>query len=297
LSEGGADVRLISRSKAHVDAINSDGLTVIGPRGERRVRMTAMTSCASGDSADLLIVLVKSYDTKAAILDARTLIAEHTAVLSLQNGLGHEEILAEAIGHQHVLAGKTYVGGVLVAPGRVISGIENKRTYIGELDGSRSDRVMAVAEVFNRADLLTTVSTDIMSTMWDKLLVNVATGALSGITRLPYGALYEVPEVRSVALAAVAEAMTVARAAGIKLEFTDAEQPWIRAAEGLPPEFKASMLQSLEKSSRTEIDYINGAVVRWGERFGIPTPVNQALVGCIKGIEKGLPNQQAKANA
>jgi 2-dehydropantoate 2-reductase len=297
LNEGGADVTLISRSRAHVDAINSSGLTVIGPQGERRVQVKATTDCVTKDSADLLIVLVKSFDTRAAIDAARPIIAEHTSVLSLQNGLGHEEILAEAVGRQHVLAGKTYVGGVLVAPGRIISGVKDKHTYIGELDGTRSRRVLQVAQEFNRAGLLTTVSTDIMGTMWDKLLVNVATGALSGITRLPYGALYAVPEVRAVALAAVAEAMTVATAAGIRLEFTDPEQPWIRAAEGLPPEFKASMLQSLEKNSPTEVDYINGAVVRWGERLGIATPVNRALVGCIKGIEKGLPSVQAKATA
>jgi 2-dehydropantoate 2-reductase len=126
--------------------------------------------------------------------------------------------------------------------------------------------------------------------MWDKLLVNVATGALSGITRLTYGDLYAVPEVEACAVAAVAEAMAVAKAAGIALGSTEPRQAWVKAADGLPAAFKASMLQSLEKGSVTEIDFVNGAVVRWGAKYGVPTPVNQALVACIKGIERALPH-------
>jgi 2-dehydropantoate 2-reductase len=97
-----------------------------------------------------------------------------------------------------------------------------------------------------------------------------------------------VPEVEATALAAVAEAMAVAKASGVQLTTTDPMQPWLKAAAGLPPEFKTSMLQSLEKGSVTEIDFINGAVVRLGQKYGIPTPVNQTLVACIKGIEATL---------
>jgi 2-dehydropantoate 2-reductase len=175
-----------------------------------------------------------------------------------------------------------------VGPGRLISRVAGKQTTIGELDGSRSERVQAIAATFNTAGIATTVSANIMGTIWDKLLVNVATGALSGITRLAYGELYRVPEVKAVALAAVAEAMAVAKAAGIAIEYTTPEQPWINAGAGLPAEFKASILQSIDKGSRTEVDVINGAVVAWGQRLGVPTPVNATLVGCIKGIERGL---------
>jgi 2-dehydropantoate 2-reductase len=297
LSEAGADVWLINRGAAHVDAMKQSGLILVSPTSERSVKVQAATNCAGIGTADLVIVLVKSFHTRDAIAGAAPLIGEHTLVLSLQNGLGHEDILAEAVGRRRVLAGKTYVGGVLLGPGRIISGLEGKHTYIGELDGSLSQRARSIAAEFNRAGLATTVSDNIMGTMWDKLLVNVATGALSGITGLPYGGLYEVPEVKATALAAVAEAMAVARAAGVRLSMTDPEQAWLRAAEGLPPEFKASMLQSLEKGSPTEVDFINGSVVRWGQRHGVPTPVNAALVGCIKGIEKTLTYKQPKAEA
>ncbi len=297
LAEAGADVWLINRGVAHVDAMKRSGLILVSPHGERSVPVQAATRCDGIGAADLVIVLVKSFHTRDAIAGAAPIIGEHTLVLSLQNGLGHEDILAEAVGRQRVLAGKTYVGGVLLGPGRIISGTEGKHTYIGELDGSLSDRVRATAAEFNRAGLATTVSDNIVGTMWDKLLVNVATGALSGITGLPYGGLYEVPEVKATALAAVAEAMAVAKAAGVRLSFTAPEQAWLRAAEGLPPEFKASMLQSLEKGSATEVDFINGAVVRWGAKHGVPTPVNAALVGCIKGIEKALIYNSPKVSS
>jgi 2-dehydropantoate 2-reductase len=288
LAEGGSDVWLLNRSQAHVDAMKAGGLTIVTAGGERRVPVQAATQAEGIGPVDLVIVLVKSFDTRDAIAGAQALIGEHTDVLSLQNGLGHEDILAEAVGRHRVLAGKTYVGGVLLAPGRIISGTAGKHTYIGELDGSVTDRVTRIAGVFNGAGLATSVSDNIVGTMWDKLLVNVATGALSGITRLTYGELYAVPELKSTAVVAVGEALDVARAAGIRLSFTHPVQAWDRAAEGLPPDFKASMLQSLEKGSITEIDFINGAVVRWGRRLGVPTPVNAALVACVKGIERSL---------
>jgi 2-dehydropantoate 2-reductase len=205
--------------------------------------------------------------------------------MSLQNGLGHEEIIAEVVGRKRVLAGKTYKGAVLLAPGHVIAGVRGKETILGELDGRTSERATGIAAAFERAGLAAIVSTNIMGTMWDKLLINVATGALAGITRLPYGGLYAVPEVKACALAAVAEGIAVARAAGVAISYADPEGPWTKAAAGLPPEFKTSLLQSLEKGARTEVDYINGSVVRWGAKYGVPTPVNQALVACVKGIE------------
>jgi 2-dehydropantoate 2-reductase len=292
LAEAGSQVTLINRSPAQVDAINRHGLRVRDGDAERVVPVKSALGCAGLEPVDLLIVLVKSFDTAAAIESAMPIVGDRTTVMSLQNGLGHEDILADAVGRSRVMAGKTYVGGVLLAPGHVASGTRGKQTLIGELDGRISARAEAIAAEFNRAGLATEISRNIMGTMWDKLLVNVATGALSGITRLPYGdatsGLYAVPALEAVALAAVAEAMAVARAGGVRLSFTSPEQAWQRAAEGLPTTFKASMLQSLEKGSITEIDFINGAVVRWGERLSVPTPVNATLVGCIKGIEHAL---------
>ena len=132
------------------------------------------------------------------------------------------------------------------------------------------------------------VSDNIRGLIWDKLLINVAAGALCGITRLPYGPLYEEEYIKDTAVMAIQEAIEVAKAAGVKLKTEDPEYPWYAASEGLPPTFKTSIQQSLEMKRKTEIDFINGAVVEWGKKYGIPTPVNQTLVTCVKGIEKFL---------
>jgi 2-dehydropantoate 2-reductase len=294
LTEAGNEVWLVNRGRAHVDAMRTNGLTLRDAAVDRVVPVRATTNyqeiaIATG-TVDLIIVLVKSFHTAEAIHAARPIIGPDTVVMSLQNGLGHEEVLAAAVGRQRVLAGKTYAGGVMLSPGHVIVGTRGKETHIGELDGAITPRVTRIADTFNQAGLVTTVSTNIMSVMWEKLLVNVATGALSGVTGLPYGELYQVTEVEACAIAAVAEAMAVAKASGIPLTTTEPRQPWVKAAVGLPFEFKASMLQSLEKGSATEIDYVNGAVVAQGLKVGVPTPVNQALVACLKGIERRINN-------
>jgi 2-dehydropantoate 2-reductase len=289
LTEAGNDVWLVDRSAAHVDAINAKGLVLREDGADRTVPAKARTTTDGIGPVDLVVVLVKSFHTRKAIAGALALVGPGTVVMSLQNGLGHEEILSEAVGREKVMAGKTYVGGVLLGPGHAIAGVRGKLTSIGELDGRITERAQRIADTFTRAGLATTVSADIMGAMWDKLLVNVATGALCAITRLPYGRLYAVPDIEACAVAAVGEAMAVAAANGIRLSSVEPRDAWTLAAEGMPPEFKTSMLQSLEKGEPTEVDYINGAVVRWGERRGVATPVNRALVACVKGIEAALP--------
>lgn len=158
LAEGGSQVTLVSRSPAHVEAMQRHGLTLIEGGQERRAQVAAATDCHDLSPTDLLIVLVKSYDTAAAIAAAGPVIGAHSLVLSLQNGLGHEDVLAAAVGRQRVLAGKTYVGGVLQAPGRVAVGTRGKRTLIGELAGGVSERAQAIAAEFERGGLATTVS-------------------------------------------------------------------------------------------------------------------------------------------
>jgi len=288
LARAGHDVVLINRNADQVDAINEHGLMLVNGDGEQTVRLKAASSAVGLPPVELLIVLVKSFHTEQALRTALNLVGESTTALSLQNGLGHEEILAELVGREHVLAGKTYVGGVQLGRGRVLANTQGKETLVGELDGGLSTRVQRIAQAFSEAGLATTASTDIKAVMWDKLLVNVATGAVSSITRLPYGSLYQIPEIEQVALAAVQEAMDVARAAGVSLSCRTPREAWLKAAAGLSADFRTSMLQSLEKGSITEIDYINGAVVREGQRCGVPTPVNTTLVACIKGIEAAL---------
>jgi len=294
LAAGGCEVWLIDSYQAHVDAINESGLRMQEGETERAVKVGAAITAAGLGPADLVIVLVKSFHTRQAVEGAAGVIGPGTAVISLQNGLGHEDIIADVVGRERVLAGKTYVGGVFLAPGRVRSGVAGKETVIGELDGGSTERVQRIAAAMNAAGLLTEVSPNIMGTMWDKLLINVAGGALTAITRLTYGGLYSLPVLEECGLAAIAEAMAVARANGVALSIGEPREAWEKARAGLDEAFKTSMLQSIEKGQPTEVDFIHGSVVRWGARAGVPTPVNSTLVACLKGIEYAMTDYPGK---
>ena len=295
LADAGSEVYLIDTWAEHVNVMNGQGLKLRVGSSDRIVKVRAATDCRGIGQADLIIVLVKSFNTREAVENAGPIIGYKTVIMSLQNGLGNEEIIAEVAGKEHVLGGRTFAGGSVLGPGHVSTNIAGKPTYIGELDGSTTERVTRITEEFNRAGLVTTVISNIVGIMWDKLLVNVATGALCGITRLPYGGLYKMPELRECALEAVSEGMAVAKASGVKLATKDPKEAWFKASEGLPEDFKPSISQSLENGMRTEIDFINGAVVRCGEKCRVPTPVNKTLVASIKGIEYWMEHYRKKA--
>lgn len=289
LTEGGHEVWLVDAWQDHVDAMNARGL-ILRDGTDRTVKVRAQTTCDGIGPVDVVVVLVKSYHTEEAVRSAAAsgVVGPSTVVMSMQNGLGHEDVIAGIVGRERTMAGKTYTGGVVLGPGHVIAGTRGKESIIGELDGKPTDRARRIADAFSAAGLATTVSDDIVGAMWDKLFINVATGALAGITRLTYGDLYQVPAIEACALGAVAEAMAVARALRVRIATTKPEEAWVHASAGLPPEFKTSMLQSLEKGLPTEIDFINGSVVRAGERCGVPTPINRTLVACMKGIEVAM---------
>ena len=285
LAQAGNEVHFVGR-KAHMDAINEKGLTMVTPGGEVVVHPKGHTTPDGIGVCDLVIVLCKAFDTKATMEEGKELVGPDTMVVSFQNGLGAEDVLCECVGKEHVLGGKTYVGGMLLEPGRVQATIPGKDTIIGELDGSVTDRAKELGKTFEDAGIHCIVSDNIMGVIWDKLLVNVATGAVCGITCLPYGDLYAEKQLCETAKAAVAEGIAVAQAAGVKLTSEDPAYPLELAGKGLPDGFKPSILQSLEKHRPTEIDVINGAVVAQGKKYGIPTPVNETLVALVKGIER-----------
>ena len=293
LAAAGNSVTLIDINDDFVTAINSRGLILESEGAQRVVNIRAATNSINLQQVDLIVVLVKSFHTEEAIKRCLNLLGPRTMVLSLQNGLGHEEVLARIVGKERVIAGKTYIGGVLSAPGHAVAGVRGKETIIGELDGRVTPRIQNVAKTFGFAKLVTSVSDNILGAMWDKLLINVAAGALSGITGLNFGNLYDLPEVEETAVEAVAEAMRVANALGINLETAQPEHAWVKASAGLPFDFKPSVLQTLEKRMITEIDFINGAVVRAGREAGIATPVNATLVACIKGMERSFAPKTA----
>ena len=280
-SSSAATVLMSRRSTGRVWVVRTGGV-------DRIVRVKAAANAPRGVLADLVIVLVKSFDTRrGGDRRNRHWSDPKRPCCRFRTASGTRTFSPSLVGSRtRPSPGLSTVGGALRSPGHVIAGIEGARETIHRRGSEVADEVERIAATFEAAGLKFVVSRNIMGTMWDKLLVNVATGALSGITRLAYGELYAVPELEATAIAAVAEAMAVAKASGITLETTHPHEPGSRPPSGLPAEFKASMLQSLEKGSGTEVDFINGAVVREGAKSGVPTPVNTTLVACVKGIER-----------
>jgi len=288
LARSGHTVTLVTRNAAHVNAIRDHGLRLVDDESSVTCSVAATTDIDTVRVADLVVVLVKSFDTRAAVASARHLIGADTLVLTLQNGVGNEEVIADVVGGERVIAGRTFVGGSLIEPGVVEYGVAGRLTVLGELDGVVTDRLRHVAATFDRAGLTVDISTDIVAMMWEKLFVNVATGAWSALTGLPYGELSVHDDIEAMAIATVSEAIMVARALGIDVHTTDPSEPWRRAWEGLPHGFKASMLQSVEKGSRTEVDVMHGAVCAGGRRAGVPTPINDTLLAAVHGLERRL---------
>ena len=289
LTQAGFDVTMVNPKNDHIQAMMDSGLTMVEGETQIQAKVRVAVDPADVDPVDLIIVLVKSTRTLEAIRTAEPLIGEATVAMSLQNGLGNEEILSTHLGEDRVLSGKTYVGGVIIEPGRVLVGRKGKLTQVGELKGGITERAKRIGDLFNRAGFETMVCPEMLPVIWNKLLINVSTGAVTAITGLTYGELVQVPEAVRCGIEAVAEAMAVARAAGVDLEIREPEEAFKAAVKGLPHDFKTSMLQDVIRGVKTEIDFINGAVVRLGEDLGVETPVNRTLVAGIKGIEYSLP--------
>lgn len=285
LAEAGHEVFLIDVWREHVEALNASGLEIEEPDRVRRIKkIRAVTHPSEAGVADLVIVFVKATLTESAMRDALGLVGERTMVLTLQNGLGNVEKLNAAAGAAHVVAGTTGHGSTLLGPGR-IRHAGSGDTVIGEQDGTRSERIAALASAFEKAGIVTKISENVMGLIWTKLIVNVGINALTAVTGLRNGQLVEHPETEDLMRAAIEEACAVAGAKGIRFEVDDPLEH-TRAIAKRTGENRSSMLQDVLAKRRTEISVINGAVVEEGERLGVPVPVNTVLTKLIQVRER-----------
>ncbi len=279
------EVHLLDVWKEHVDAINANGILM-----EEQGSFVAYRNVRAGSIAedvgpcDLAVIFVKSTLTSAAVKSNKAVFGPETIALTLQNGLGNIELIKEVIGDNNVIAGTTAHGATMLGPGKMRHAGSGK-TIIGELDGSASDRIQHIAQVLKEAGMETEISDKVLGLVWDKLLVNVGINALTGITKLHNGELLEHSEIEELLEDAVTEGYKVALAKGIKLSFPDpvAHTKEVCIATGAN---KSSMLQDVLNHKKTEIEMINGAIVREGEKVNIATPVNKTLTNLIKFIEK-----------
>jgi 2-dehydropantoate 2-reductase len=284
-AEAGHDVWLLEIRPDIVRAVNARGLWLKGLSGDRNIKQIVATDSADRiGPAEIVFVFVKATATEAAVSQALALFNRKTIVVTLQNGLGNVEKIAAHVPTKRIIAGATTHGATLVAPGR-IRHAGSGATIIGRPDGKIDAHLTRLAELLNQAGIETTVSPNISGVIWDKLLVNVGVNALTALTRLRNGQLLDFPETAEIMDLAVQEALLVARAKGIELLHADPVAHTRTVCE-LTTANQSSMLQDILHHRLTEIDVINGAIVREGQKFGIPTPVNTVLANLIAVIEK-----------
>ncbi len=284
LARSGHDVTLIDVARPAVDAINANGLTIEEKDGSTPlIRVRASTTPAEVGPVDAIINFVKCYHTQAAVKAALPMMRKDTFVLSLQNGWGNAPRIAAIVGETRVMVGLTYHGGTMLAPGRVKHpGIG--MTFLGELSGEATPRLDALAGVFRGAGIETTVSTRILDEVWKKLALNCCTLPTSALLRFFAHELVTHKDAETVMAAILREVVAVARAQGIALDY---DERWA-AITGLLEKAiggKASMLQDVEADRQTEIEVINGAIVEAGRKAGVPTPVNETMLGMILALQ------------
>jgi 2-dehydropantoate 2-reductase len=285
LTLAGEEVWLVGNRRDQIDTIRSAGLT-FEEKGELRIiPMNATLDVTSVGKADLVIFFVKTYDTKVAVSDALALEKEDTIFLTLQNGLGNEEVICQKIDRKKVMLGVTGHGATYLGPGHIRHAGWGK-TFIGELDHRITDRALRMTQMLCDARIETEVSSNIHDQVWGKLLVNVGVNALTALTGFKNGQLLDYPESARLMERLVSEAAEVARGKGVHLEEDPIEK--VRKAIEATKENRSSMGQDFDHRQKTEIDAINGAVAREAQPLGIPVPFNQAVADLVKAIEKSF---------
>jgi 2-dehydropantoate 2-reductase len=268
---------------AHVAAINDGGLRISGA-GELVGRVRATADPAALPGCNFGIVAVKSMHTRSA-LQATAHAFREGAVCSVQNGAGNEEIIADYVGE--VIRGTTFPAGHIIGPGHV--GWDTKGdTHIGPFEPKPApmEKVEALADVCTRGGMPTHALEDARGAQWRKLIFNAASNAIAALTGFTHGRIAEYPPTRELAWAVMAEGRAVSDAQGIVLDMSPEELFDFAARKDVAYGHKPSMLQDVEARRETEIDFLNGAIVSFGDRYGVDGPLNRALTALVKGLER-----------
>ncbi len=282
MAETGADVWLHDIRDEQVRAIQENGLTVEADGKTRTIPVRAAVDPERIGAADLTVVFVKSMHTRSAAETAARVAGRTGAVLTLQNGIGNAEVIAERVGPGRTLAGTTAHGATALGPGR-IRHAGTGPTRIGAWADFDAVRLEQIAAALNRAAISTEITADVRGALWGKLLVNVGINAITALTGIKNGQVLDLEATRALSRAAVAEAMAVAEA--LKIDVPDnAAEHVLKVAEATGAN-RSSMGQDVDHRRQTEIGAINGAVVSEGRRLGIDTPVNRTLTALIETLQ------------
>jgi len=277
LQQAGHEVAFVARG-AHAEAMRKNGLRIRSELGDAQLSVRVLEDPAQAGPADLAVIAVKLWDTE----DAARAVARvpRAAVVSLQNGVDKDEVLAGALGRDRVLGGVTHIAAVIAEPGVIAQTGKLQRVTLGELDGSRTPRLQATADAFRSAGVETVVSDDIRRVTWEKFVFLSALSGLTALTRKPIGEVRANPATRSLLLEALREAVAVARAEGAGLDDAFAQKQ-LETMDSLPAGMLSSMAQDLLRGRRLELPWLSGAVVRKAEKHGLRVPAHQAIQAAL----------------
>jgi len=295
LARAGAEVSLYNPSNVeHIWAIAREGLRLERDGESFQIAVEARTTPEDLSQADWVGIFVKAHQTGRAMAEIGPKISPRAWVFSLQNGVGMESEILQFISKERFVRGVTSQGATLLGPGRVRwAGVGP--TKLGRWEGPLTPEIEALRELLCRAGIETEFSESIERLLWEKLLINCAINPLTAIFDRPNGALLEDVQLREIAREVVRETLRVARAHGVVLSEAEAIER-VEAVAAKTARNISSMLQDVRRGRPTEIDYINGAVVREGARLGIPTPLNLLLVKLIAEGRMKHPAQQMEAH-
>jgi 2-dehydropantoate 2-reductase len=269
-------------SREHVDAINAHGLRLSGA-GAVLGRLTATADAGELPQCDFGIVATKAMHTGAAIAaTAHAFTCGYVA--TVQNGLGNEETLARHV--ERVIRGTTFPAGKILAPGHVQWDVKGETTLGPYDDRTPLEEVERLADACTRGGMPCAAVADARGPQWRKVIFNASTNPIGALTGLTHGRVCERPDLRALVSGLVREGKSVAEALRIELD----ADPEVLIDEAAKPDVayghKASMLQDVEAQRQTEIDYLNGGIVRFGKEHGVQTPLNQAIWALVKGVEQ-----------
>ena len=287
LKHRGQSVAFIGRG-AHFDQITTRGLTIEGIWGEFQVGPVAPEPVA-GDGYDVILLCVKSFHTLEACRRVKGLLVPQGLIISVQNGLGNLEIIAQEFGPERTVGARVIFGAQIIRPGLARVTVYAEPVLVGAMvpDSPHPNLAKVVADL-NRAGIPTRQVDDIQTHLWGKVLYNCALNPLGAILGVPYGALGDHPQTRGLMRRIIEEIYRVAEARGVPLMHADAASYFTFFLENLVPATAGhwpSMWQDLQAGRRTEIEALNGAICRYGEAAGVATPYNDAISRLVRFLE------------
>ena len=288
LAQAGCDVHFIARG-AHLQAMKESGLKVESSLGDALIKPVNVSSDpASIGPVDFALVAVKLWDTEAAARSVKPLVGPHTAVISLQNGVEKDAVLERFVNKANIVGGICYIAASIRAPGIIEHAGKMARVVFGEMDRQRTPRCEALLKALLDAGVTADLSLDIQREIWEKFVFLVGLSATTSLIRLPIGPIRSDAFTRAVLLDAMDETVKVAIAKGIRIA-PDYAATRLEFCDTIPATMMSSMQIDLARGNRLELDWLSGAVVRFGLELGVPTPVNRMVYAALKPHAAGRP--------